>query len=65
MEVFKEWIEGMFSKTNQKVIYICGHFNINLLNPSKHKMTDEFINTMYSCNVKLLDPVELHFIVSL
>lgn len=51
MEVFKDWIEGFFSRTNQKVIFICGDFNIDLLNPTKHKMTDEFINTMYSMSL--------------
>ena len=41
----------MFSKTNQKVIFIYGDFNIDLLNPNKHKMTDEFINTIYSMSL--------------
>lgn len=51
LEVFKDLIEGFFSRTNQKVIFICGDFNIDLLNPTKHKMTDEFINTMYSMSL--------------
>ena len=50
-EAFKDWIGEMFSKTNQKVVFICGDFNIDLLNPNKHKMTDEFINTMYSMSL--------------
>lgn len=47
-EIFKEWVDKTFTRTNQKVMFICGDFNINLLNPSKQKMTEEFINTMYS-----------------
>lgn len=38
----------MYSKKNKKVIFICGDLNIDLLNPNMHKMTDDFINTMYS-----------------
>lgn len=26
---------------------ICGYSNIDLLNPKKHKLTEDFINTMY------------------
>lgn len=42
---------GMFSKTHQKVVFICGDFNIDLLNPNKNKMTDKFINTMHSLSL--------------
>ena len=38
----------MFAKTIQKVTFICGDFSIDLLNLNKHKMTEEFINAMYS-----------------
>ena len=48
IEVFNDWIEEMFSKMSHKTVFICGDFNIDLLNPNKHKMTDNFINTMYS-----------------
>ncbi len=51
IELFKEWMEEMFSKINQKVIFICGDLNIDLLNPNKHRMTGEFINTMYSISL--------------
>lgn len=51
IELFKDWIEAPFSRMNQKVIFICGDLNIDLLNPNKHKMTDEFINTMYSMSL--------------
>ena len=48
IEVLKDWVEYIFSKKGNKTIVICGVFNIDLLNPNKHKMIDEFINTMYS-----------------
>ena len=48
IEVFKDWMEDIFSNKGNKTIFICGDFNIDLLNPNKHKMTEEFINTMYS-----------------
>lgn len=48
IEVFKDWMEELFSKKSHKTIFICEDFNIDLLNPNKYKMTDEFINTMYS-----------------
>lgn len=35
-------------KTRQKVMFICGDFNIDLLNPNNHKMTEDFINTVFS-----------------
>lgn len=51
IESFNNWMEASFSKVNQKVIFICGDLNIDLLNPNKHKATDEFINTMYSMSL--------------
>lgn len=42
IEIFKDSMEGMFAKTNQKVMFICGDFNIDLLNPNKHKMTEVY-----------------------
>lgn len=51
IETFTDWMEGMFSKINNKAVFICGDFNMNLLNPNKHKTTDEFINTMYSLSL--------------
>ena len=48
IEVFKDWMEDIFSNKGNKTIFICGDFNIDLLNPNKHKMTVEFINTVYS-----------------
>lgn len=48
IDSFKDWMEENITKTNQKVMFICGDFNIDLLNPNKHNMTEDFISTMYS-----------------
>lgn len=53
IDTFTDWMEGMFSKINNKAIFICGDVNINLFNPNKHNTTDEFINTMYSLSLFL------------
>ncbi len=29
-------------------MFICGDFNIDLLNPKKNRMTEDFLNTLYS-----------------
>lgn len=44
-------MENLFSKTHQKVLFVCGDHNIDLLNPHKNKHVDEFIDTMYSINL--------------
>ena len=51
VELFTDWMEEVFTKISHKTIFICGDFNIDLLNPNKHKMTDDFINTLYSMNL--------------
>ena len=58
IEIFNEWIEGMFSQINSKIVFICGDFNIDLLNPNKHNITEEFVNTMYSMSLipKIIRP---------
>lgn len=33
IELFKDWMEEMFSKITHKTLFICGDFNIDLLNP--------------------------------
>ncbi|XP_024136829.1 uncharacterized protein LOC112151929, partial [Oryzias melastigma] len=48
MEQFIQWIEKMFSDVRNKTVFICGDFNIDLMNPNKHKSTDDFIQTLYS-----------------
>lgn len=37
------------NKTNKKA-YIMGDYNINLLNKSSHKLTSDFVNTLFSCS---------------
>lgn len=51
IDVSKEWMECMFSNQIIKVVFICGDYNIDLLNPNKHKATEEFINIIYSLNL--------------
>lgn len=48
IETFTKWMEETFSRVGEKHSFICGDFNIDLLNFEKHEATDEFINTMYS-----------------
>ena len=38
----------MLPQMNSKIDFICGDFNIDLLNPNKHNIIDEFVNTMYN-----------------
>ena len=51
IDIFKDWIGDKMTNNNQKVMFICGDFNIDLLNPNKHKMTEEFINALYSLSL--------------
>ena len=44
---FKSFMEEMFAKTD-KACYICGDYNIDLLNPRHNIQIDEFTNAMYS-----------------
>lgn len=44
-------MEILFSTTNQKNTYICGDYNIDLLNPNRHKLTDDFIEIMHSMSL--------------
>lgn len=41
-------------KIENKHLYFCGDFNINLLNSSNHVETDNFINNLYSSSMFLL-----------
>ena len=47
IELFMEWLEKLYLNT-QKILYITGDFNIDLINHNRHKITDDFINHMYS-----------------
>lgn len=42
---------SIFATTNQKLILVRGDFNLDLLNPVKHKATYEFIDAMFSMNL--------------
>lgn len=46
MEIFNNSLESMFASNNQKLMFICGDFNVNLLKVNKDKMVDEFIETV-------------------
>ncbi|XP_042076683.1 uncharacterized protein LOC106633234 [Haplochromis burtoni] len=48
IEIFKDNMEDLFTNINQKRMFICGDFNIDLLNPNHNKSTEEFIDSMYS-----------------
>lgn len=41
-------MEDLLTNLNQKGMFICGDFNIDLLNPSHNRGTEEFIVSMYS-----------------
>lgn len=51
IDLLKDWIKGMFTTRRQKRIFICGDFNIDLLNPNNHNMTNDFINTVHNMNL--------------
>lgn len=39
IELFTDWIEEIFTSKSHKTIFPSGDFNIDLLNPNKHKVT--------------------------
>lgn len=51
VEQFCEYMEEMYTKNASKTIIVCGDFNIDMLNPNNHKLTENFINTIYSLNL--------------
>ncbi len=51
IEKFKVLMEKLFTKTEQRVTFICGDHNIDLLNPNKHSLTDDFTNTVFSMSL--------------
>lgn len=51
IDTLKNWIEENLQKQTKKIMFICGDFNIDLLNPCKHKRTEEFINTLYNLSL--------------
>lgn len=48
LDFFIDWVEKTFSTISNKTVFICGDFNIDLINPNNNKATDEFINRMHS-----------------
>lgn len=49
IEIFKDKLEELMDRLNEKKIFImCGDFNIDLLNISKHKATSDFLDGLYS-----------------
>lgn len=49
--IFNEWMDKLFSPVTQKTLFICGDFNIDLLNPTKEKNIEDFTDTMYSLSL--------------
>ena len=47
---FNEWIQDLMDRIvrENKICYLAGDFNINLLNHDTHQLTAEFLNIMYS-----------------
>lgn len=50
-EIFTNWMEEMYATRTDKINFICGDFNVDLLDPDKRKITDELINTVYSMSL--------------
>jgi len=49
IDTFREKIEELYNRhNNKKILFVCGDFNVDLLNPQQHNSTTEFINSMYS-----------------
>ena len=40
IDSFINWVAEKCTKSNHKTMFICGDYNIDLLNPNKHRMTD-------------------------
>lgn len=51
VEIFRDWAGETFPNMSHKTMFICEDFNNDLLNPNNHKITDEFIHTMYSMSL--------------
>ena len=53
MDIFNDYVTNLLDslQTENKVIYLCGDFNINLLNSSTHTETDNFLNCLYSHSI--------------
>lgn len=54
VEVFSECLSELITKLKQKNVFICGDFNIDLINPNNIAATNDFINTMYASGLNPL-----------
>ena len=49
VDTFEKKLAELYNYTSsKKMLFVCGDFNIDLLNPHEHNATTEFINSMYS-----------------
>ncbi len=48
IDIFNQNLDYLFDSLNNKVHFVCGDLNIDLLNPQGNTKTTDFINTMYS-----------------
>ena len=46
--MFNDYLSALLEKIGQKHCYICGDFNINLLNHESHDNTNKFIDSLLS-----------------
>lgn len=51
VEMFTNWMEKTFSLISNKKIFICGDYNIDLINPSNNKTIDDYMSRMYSMSL--------------
>lgn len=51
IDTFSDWVEKNYSILSNKVMFLCGDYNIDLLNPNKRTDIDEFIDVLYSCSL--------------
>ncbi len=49
LDTFNNKMVGMYNNMNDnKMLCVCRDWNVDLLNPSEHKNTTDYIDTMYS-----------------
>ena len=54
IDIFIATMDKILSTMKNKINYLCGDFNIDLLNTNKYKKTDEFIELLYSKGMRPL-----------
>lgn len=50
LDTFNDKLSEIFGNEKKKV-FVCGDFNVNLLNTNEHKKTRDFVDTMYSLSL--------------